>query len=183
MPFDWAVGENAIRQWLRIGSGYGDQNVIHLNDNGSRHATDYIAFSLSDLVPVGSDAVITTFDGARPNGSQIEIKVQGERESTLTIQAFTTSRNANSSARAALARVLTAVGLPTVRAALSAAGLVIWRHGQVQFLPAVLNTGFEGRAIMTCTLRCTDDISELTTWIQTAEAIDENTGNVITITT
>ena len=183
MPFNWQAGEDAIRRWLLIGSGYPDQNVIHLNDNANRPSTDYVGFALGDLVPLGSDAVTTTYDPAQPNGSQIEIKVEGERVSTLTIQAFTTARNASSSARAVMAKIMTAVGLPSVRAALHGAGLVIFQHGQVAYLPAILNTGFEGRAVMTCTLRCMDDIAERTTWIETVEMVDEATGNVIIVDT
>lgn len=181
MPFDWRAAEDAIRQWLMVGSGYPDQRVIHLDDNGNRPAQDYIGFALGGLRPLGHDDVVTTTDLGQPNGSQIKIEVSGERESTLEVQAFTRSRNAEAAARAVLSRVQTAVGLPSIRAALAAAGVVVFDRGEINYLPAVIASEFEGRGVLSCRLYCTEDVSERTTWIEHVEVLDEDTGNVIHI--
>lgn len=181
MPFNWGAAEDAIRQWLMIGSGYPDQRVVHLDDNANRPALDYIGFALAALRPIGQDDLVWTYDAAQPNGSQIKAEVSGERETTCEIQGFSKQRSGDTSSRAVLSRVQTAVGLPTVRAALKAAGVVVFDHGEIGYVPRLLNGEFEGRAILTVRLYCTEDVFERTTWIETVEALDTDTGNVIII--
>lgn len=181
MAFDWRGAEDAIRQWLLKSSGYSDQNVIHLNDNGNRPVGDYIAFALGNLIPIGHDELSTITDVNGTPGEETTVTVSGQRESNVQIQAFSGERNADSSARAVLSRVQTQVSLPGIRAMLAAAGVVVFDRGTIDYLPAIRNIGFEGRGILNVRIYCGDSAIEKTTYIERVELVDTDTSNVIHI--
>src|SRR5262245_40023776 len=120
----WKNIEDAIRAWVKSASGLDDQHVIWAHQTGTRPSSTFIDIALGDLLPIGTtDELLTTYHSGAPVGQEIEIKARGQREFGVTIQCFGAPVTGNSSARAILSKVQTALSAPTPRAALHVAGL------------------------------------------------------------
>lgn len=183
MSFLWVPAEDAIRIWLLRASGFGDQFVIHKNDNANAPDTDYINFVMGAGRGIGNDALTTEYDAAGSADQQIITTVEGQREATLTVQAFTVDRNGEAAARSVLGRCQTALALPSIRELLADVGVVIFDHGSIEYVPEVVSTLFIGRAVLTCRYYYTDNMSERGTWIETVQVLDEDTNEVIEVDT
>lgn len=186
MPLDRKAIENAIRQWVLTASGFPDQRVIWRNENGNALAENYIDIALGGELTLGVDAETHDFDAMRPAGEEIEITIEGDREFSVSVECFTkaaTEQLAEATARTVLSQVQTKLGLPSNRAALYAVGVACFDLGSVQWVPAVIETGFQGRAVIEPRFYARDDASERTGYIKRVEVLDTVTGNVIVIDT
>lgn len=184
MPIDWKAIENAVRQWVLVASGFPDQRVIWRNENGPAPAVDYIDLALGAIQSLGIDCQLHDFNAGRPAGQEVELRVEGDREFTVSVECFTkstTEQAAETTARSVMSRVQTRLGLPSVRAALYVVGIAPFDIGSVQWLPAVTETDFQGRAILEVRFNARDDASEYTGYIKRVEVLDVATGNVIIV--
>ncbi len=162
----WATIEDALRVWVKAGSGLGDAKVIWLDQTGARPAAPFIELKLGDIVPLGGvDPVETATDLMRPAGTEIELKVAGVRAFTVSLQAYTATVTGAATARALLSLVQTALSLPSVRAALDAAGVTPFDEGEVHNLTGLLGTKFEGRAALDVQFYVRETLSEFTGFI------------------
>jgi hypothetical protein len=181
MPADWKAIEDALRAWVLTTSGYADQRVLFGYQNDNAPQDDYITITLGGLLQLGQDCLISSTDLLRPPGQEIKLQVSGDREFSVTVEAFTTAVTGQATARALMSRVQTALKLSSIRGALLLAGISPFDHGDVQWLPAVYRTTFEGRAILTIRCYIRDDVAEFAGYIDKVEILDTGTGDVIEI--
>jgi len=171
--------ENALRAWVLTASNLDEQHVIWSNQDGNRPSGDVITLKLGDGIPLGAfDAIEEKTDLARPAGQEVELQVQGPREMVLAIQCFTDSDSGDATARAVLSTVQTKARLPSIAAALEAAGVSIFDLGRVQYVPAINGTDFEGRAVLEVRLYVVDTASEFTSYVSTVEVHGEGISSV-----
>lgn len=171
---NWEPIENALRSWVRVASGFDDSAVIWDNQNGSRPARPFITLHLEGPLALGAvDAVTHKYSATRPAGAEIEIKAEGPRELTLSIQCYGLSPIGSDSPRAVLSRVQTKLGLPSVKDALGAAGVSVFDKGRIQDLSEILDTGFEARALLEVRCYAVESATETSTYIKTVELTDE----------
>lgn len=184
MPTSEKALEDAIRQWVLVGSSYGAQRVLWKFHNDNAPDADYIAIALGELTSIGIDQKSWATDLGRPIGTEIEQKFSGDREFPVTVEAFTgktTSDMAESTARAVLRRVQNALNLSSVKELFYMAGLSCFENGSISWLPAIKLSDFQGRAILTVRFYIHDDISEFVGYIDKVELLDKSTGDVIHI--
>lgn len=184
MAIDWKIVEDAVRVAILAAAQYTDDRVIYKNENANQPAigVDYIGMYLTSVIGLGQDAVTDSTDLGQPAGEEIEIKVSGDREFGVQVEAYTVSTNAEITARATLSKMQTRLALPSIREALRAAASVsIFDFGDVQYLPAIHLTKFKGRAITVLRCYVRDDASERTGYIASVEIMDLTSGNVILV--
>jgi len=170
----WSDIETAIRAWVKSGSGLTDEQVIWADQNGGSPALPFIDIRLGELVPVGAaDASDWEYDAGGPAGQEIVMSGHGVREFAVSVRAFSASPLGNSSARALLSKVQTALALESARSALHAAGVTPFDNGRVQVVPAILETSWEGRAVLQVRFYTEETVTERTTYIDTVEVTNE----------
>lgn len=177
----WTDIEDALRAWVLAASGYTDQLVLFGYQNDNAPNEDYATISLGGQTQIGHDCLTSDYDAMRPAGQEIELKVAGEREFSVTVEFYTTAVTGQATGRALASKVQTALRLPSIRAALNDAGISPFDHGDIQWLPAVESTRFVGRAILTIRCYIRDDLAERTGYIDKVEVLDIDTGDVIQI--
>ncbi len=166
----WATIEDGLRAWVKTASGLADSQVIWADQAGARPAGAYITLQLGPIVALGAcDEVETHYDEDADAGEEIELRVNGRRSFAVSIQAFTPSVTGASTARALLSTVQTALGLPSVRTALAAAGVTPFESGPVNYVPALVGTLFEGRATLEAQFYTRETVSEYLGYIDTVE--------------
>lgn len=170
----WSDIEAAIRAWVKGATGLTDEQVIWADQNGGSPALPFIDVRLGDLIPVGSaDGSDWVYDAGGPSGQEIVMSGHGVREFAVSIRAFSASPLGNDSARVLLSKVQTALALETARSALHAAGVTPFDNGRVQVVPAILDTAWEGRAVLQVRFYTEETVTERTTYIGTVEVTDE----------
>lgn len=175
MARDWGAVQDAIRAWVKTASGLADGAVIWSHQDGPRPSRPFMTVRLTAITATGDDWVESLYDGDRPAGQEIEKRVTGTREITVSVQAYTGSSTGSSTATALLTKVQIALALPSIRAALNDAGIGVLSRGSVTDLSAVLEDKFEGRAALEARFTTTDDISEYIGYIETVEVTETTT--------
>ena len=169
---DWSVAENALRIWVRTASGYPDGRIIWAEQGGARPVGDLITLRLGAIAPVGMlDEVVSETDLGRPAGEEIEQRVEGIREFSVTLQAYVDAATGVNTGRAVLSRCATALALPSVRAALEVAGISPFEIGPVQNVTLLNRTEFEGRALLEGRFYARETFSEFCGYIATVETL------------
>lgn len=162
--------EDAVRAWVVAASRYAEDAVIWANENGNRPTGNVITLSLANTRSLGACDAVEFLTNGVVEGEEVEVKVRGEREHVLRIQAFTPdATNGETSARAVLLDVQTRVVLPSIADALAVAGVSVFDRGSVQYVPAIANTAFEGRGILEVRLYAVESASEKTGYVGTVE--------------
>lgn len=152
MPINWQTVEQAIRTAVKAGTGLADAAVYFSPQDGARGDAPFVTIRLGGAQSLGSvDEVQETTDLTQV-GSEIETKVVGQREFSVSIQCFTPKAVKDDSAKARLSRLQTYLSLPSVVDTLANAGLSVYDLSEVREISTVLDTKFEGRAILE--LRC-----------------------------
>jgi hypothetical protein len=108
----------------------------------------FITLQLGPYVPVGLDYVTDSTDLTRPAGSEIKFEAVMPREVNLYLQCFGGTPSGSGSAFATLTRLRDRLLLPSVRAALLAAGVSPFNPGTVRHLPFIEGTKLESRAAL-----------------------------------
>jgi hypothetical protein len=149
----WDALEDAVRALVVSATGIPSIRVIRGNQNGPRPRAEDGAFAeviVGDAIPIGAaDAQQEVYNSGGAAGAEIAETSRGVRELPVTIRVFTVSSVGSGSARALLAQVPTSLGLSSVRDALHTAGLTCFEPGTVGYVPAILDTKWEGRATLT----------------------------------
>lgn len=159
--------EDALRAWVKTGSGFLDEFVYFANQKVDRPAGPYITLRVGGVESLGAlDAVLETFDEDADPGEEITLTVNGEREVSCSVQVFNAGTNGTGSAVTVLERVKLALGLLSVRDALNEAGISIFDAGNVQDLSSLLGSAFDGRAALEVRAYARDTVSEKTTYIE-----------------
>lgn len=143
--------DNALQTWVVRASGLAADKVLWDVQNMPRPLDDFITLRQGDQSTLGAfDQIVELQDLTRPAGQEIELRVEGWREFTLTVQAFTHATEGDTCAREVLTRVQTYLGLPSIRELLGTVNLgPSFERGVVQNLPQLLGTSrFESRAVV-----------------------------------
>ena len=174
---NWATIQAAIVEWVKAGSGYASGRVIWKNQSKNRPASagaavDHIAIQLLSLRGVGEDEVVQTQDlsrvgnGSTTVGTEILHTVRADKEMTLSVQCYTTSVVGSAQALAVLSKVQTSLRLESVRSGLTTAGVCPIDAGSLEDITGILDTDYEGRAVLTCRFSVTEEVTEFSTWIE-----------------
>lgn len=163
----WTRREDALWDWVKAGSGLPDAQVIWADQNAAQPPDPFITLRLSGpLTQLGAaDAVVVEFDESAAQGQEMIHTVEGARELTVVVQAYSDATHGPRSGFALLASVQTAMALPSVRAGLHAGGLYPFDAGAIQNLSALEVTDFEGRASLAVRFYVTETAVERTGYI------------------
>lgn len=181
--------EDAIRAWVKTASGLSDAQIYFANQNGAQPAnlpfiTILISESMRTLGAYDEQEQIT--DLTQPNGQEITQIVTGQRDLLVSIQAFATGtvtgENTSFSfpvptgfgavtATEILTRVQTALGLETIRFNLNAANLAPYDLGTIRRVDAVIETFYEGRAVLDVRFYSTDQALAQTGYIKEVQGV------------
>jgi hypothetical protein len=182
MSADWTALEDALFAWVKGASGFSEEQILWLDQDGPRPAGQHIGLRLGADAPLGSAPELThDYDAGRPAGAEIVCTVKEVRELSVTVQVFGGATTTSNAPRAIAGKLQTALGLPTVREALGAAGLSVFDRGRVLSVPEVLDADFEARAVLTIRCYVADDAEESTTFIETVDCEGHSPGETFTV--
>lgn len=161
-PITWSTVEDALHDWL---SGATGLTTIWAQQDAPRPAYPFATLSIiAGPTRVGGvDEIRYTYDSGQPLGQEVEIEAAGLREITVSCQAFVaagTSQTQNRVARDTMCKAQSSLGMPSVQAALRAAGLSVIEEGVVQNASAVDEDTWIGRASMDVRFRLAASVSE-----------------------
>lgn len=181
MSITWSDVEDAIRAWVKSGSGLADAKVIWADQPGNRPSAPYVTIRIGDLLAIGHDSVTHDYDDEADAGEEITFTVRGTREFTVTVQTFTSATVNTGTAREYLSKVQTALSLPSVRSAFAAAGISAFDSGTLQNLSALRDAEFEGRAVLDVRFYVAEEVTEVTGYIATVEVTDTEADETFTV--
>lgn len=164
MSANWDAIEAAFYTWLTGATGL---PVIFANQSEEQPAGDYCAIKVELNKPTAPDYVWKNYSGGRSAGAEIELQVVSEREVALTVQGYTAAEYGSASARQKIQRAQMSLRLPSQQALFVAAGISVFDVQDVQDVPSLLETDFQGRALFRLRFYVRDTLSEFTTWIET----------------
>lgn len=147
----WEDIENAAQKAVALASGYATDQVIWSYQNFNAPTLDYIVLTFGGDIQVGQDWIRITQDLTRTN-EEIKLDVNGVRETSLTVEVFTTDVYGNGAARRIAEQVRTKMLLDGIRHGMRKAGLTPFDSGPVQWVPDIPTANFRGRAVVD--LRC-----------------------------
>lgn len=158
--------EQAVYTWVKNATGvplvyWVDQNVPQ------SRTYPYATLRFGDELPVGLPEQRESVDLGEAPGEEIGLTARQHLELPLSVQVWTQAAVGASSARALLRRARAALGLESVRAALSEAGVSVLDAGRVQNLSGLFGADRVGRANLDVRLLCADEAAERTGWIET----------------
>jgi hypothetical protein len=177
-PDPIGVLEDTIHAWVVAGSGLDADHVIwsaEASGGGPVPAGTYISMRLLATGTVSEDWVI-----ARIEGGNIVSHVRGTRHPTLELTCFSGGRYGSGRAQMVLTRVLAALRLPTIAAALRAGNVGIGDRGKVRMVEGRRSTMFDPRAVVEIALHTQIDVSELGQSIETVEIDLTPPGAIVT---
>jgi hypothetical protein len=156
--------EAALVAWLA--PTFGADHVMLKGEKGAQPDLPYAMISITGPRRAGAPrgSVFQSFDGAQV-GQEVELRVVVEEELGVSVQAYTSAKNGSTSAKALLAAAKLQLLLPSVHDALSAAGLALIEAGDTQDVSALLETGFQGRAVLDLRFLVTDEAAERTGYV------------------
>jgi hypothetical protein len=173
--------EDALRAWVKTASGLDDAHVIWGWQGGPRPSGTHIDLRIGPRVPVGLDSHDWNYDAARPPGQEIEHRVTGLRELTLSVQCYSSEVSGNASAPAILAAVQTRMRLPSIHDALSSAGLSCFDNGQVMHVPQLVDADWESRAVLETRWYYRELETEMGGYIASVEITNQMTGETFEV--
>lgn len=166
MSADWTAIAKALANWAQEASGL---TAIWEGQNRAPPPGDYVTLALDGPIPVGRDSVRYVTDLAREAGREVEVRVVGERECHLQVQAFTQKTHGGTAANRVIGKLQLALSLPSTGEDLEAAGIAVFDVGPVQNIPALLDADIRGRASMRVRFYVRDSVSDFTGYIATVE--------------
>lgn len=175
-PLNWAAAEDAIRNWVKTGSGLTDPFVYFANQQGKQPSGGpFIVIRLEGASPLGAyDGVEFLTDLTRAAGSEIELRTYAPREFVVTLTAFAGSvvtATGKETSKDLLNRVRNAIGRESVIASLNAASLACYDIGDVVNISGLLEMKFESRATLEARFYTSDSDSEFTGYVTTAPPV------------
>lgn len=159
--------ENAVHDWVVKGSGFPPHKVVWSDQDGIGLDLPYITLEETDLLTLGStDQTRTEFDPDAVAGEEITTTVEGPREFGVVVLAVTSKVTGDDSARSVLARVQTALSLPSVADAMDVVGVSCFDRGRVLHTKSIEGTGITSRARLEPRFYRVEGASEKTTYIE-----------------
>lgn len=183
---DRAAIEAAVYEFIAgVAAPLGLADIRWADQNAGEPQGNFITLRLGDLVPHGQDALVDATDLTRAAGQEIELRVRGERDLTVSVQCWTTATVDAGTAADVLDDVQASLSLPTRRAILTAAGLYPFEVGPVQNLSALEEEGsdFIGRALLEFHCHVATSISEFAGYIATVGLVDADAGTTYDVST
>lgn len=165
---DWNAIENAVVSWVKAGTGLG--TVILAKPNQARPVTDYADVEVTDGGGFGGQAekrIGPNPTQPPPAGQEVQVVTVRQKILIVTVNVFTAAVQGSSSAQALLSKAQTALESDAQIAAWRAVGISLQDRGTVQRIDALLETRFEGRAVLALHFNATDSITEYVTNIAT----------------
>lgn len=172
---NWTDVENAIHAWVTAASGLAGNHVVWANQNSPRPTTPFITLSIDGPLQFGQDENSHEFDSDGDPGEEIIMRARGTREIVVRSQFFGGGVTGDAGARALADAVRMRLELETYRAPLRAAGVFPFDGGSIRWIPAIVGAGFEARATLESRFYLSDEVEELTTYIETVEITNEDT--------
>jgi hypothetical protein len=169
-PISWTGVEDTIRNWVKTASGLSDAAVYFANQLGPQYKLGpFIAIRLEGATALGAyDSVEFLQDLTRPAGTEIELRTYAPREFVVELTSFAgavVTQTGREVSKDLLNRVRNAIGLESTTATFNAAGLACFDIGSVRNVAGLLETGYEGRALLDLRFYCGDSLSEFTGYI------------------
>lgn len=151
--------EDAIYQWVVIGSGLAPSQVIWANVGGSvagpAPAGLYISMRIVDVDSVSDDWLISR----RENGGVVS-HARGTRHPTLELRCFAGEATGARRAELVLARVTAALELPSVGKVLRKGDVGVGTFGKVRVMPGTRSGMLDPLAMVEVQLHIKIDVSE-----------------------
>lgn len=159
--------EDAIFNWVLVGSGY-DANHVIWGDRGPVPHGPYVAMMIGNSRRVSGDWITSE----RTAGDNILHHVGGTRHPTLTLTAFAGANNGSGMPDFVLNRVIAAYKLPSVSRRLKSGGVGVGTIGPIRSMDGMRGTMYDPRASMDITLHTSVGltVSEAGSAIERAEA-------------
>lgn len=165
----------AVAAWARTSTGYAAGKVIWSGQGAPRPPAPYISLAIISGDQMKGLDWLDVEDAAAPvDGAEIAHVARGPRTATLSVQAFGLAASAadasGDSPLAVLAAMRAKARLPTIRAALLAAGVGVGTMTDVIPVDALISTvTAEPRAAFTVTVNYVSEVEETGTYIETVE--------------
>lgn len=173
---DFEIIETALVTWLSTATG---ATAILYGQKGTQPPLPYATIRVTGPRTAANSSSIShpavqTFDPSRV-GEEIERRFHAQLELTVSVQAFTEPTAGGSSAKALLQLAKRSLALDATLQDLRAAGLALIEVGDTQDLTGLLDTGFQGRAVMDLRLLVADEVAERTGFIAEAAVTSSTT--------
>lgn len=163
MAVQWAGIEAAVIAWLKSATGV--TSVIYRHQQIP--ALPYCSVVFDGPRNLGSvDEVRYAYDNAQPNGSEVQQTVVGQREFTVSVQAYSVQERDAGTAKELLGVARTWLSKPSQRALFAAVGASFIDATAVDNLPVLGDLG-QGRAHMDVRFRTVDSVIDPVGYIAT----------------
>lgn len=150
----------ALHIWVATATDLPPQNCIWANQHAPQPSLPYLTLKLSPFRKVpGQDAKTTVYDGTQPAGSEIVETITGNREFTLTLEAFSSSVTGAAMALAYLEAALIALSLTDQVDTLLASGISIVDWDTPIDVSALIATAFQSRATVDVRFTTADQVT------------------------
>lgn len=169
---DFNAIENSIQLIIRTASGLSGDKVYWYGLGNNRPLAPFLVLQTPEDVRIGTVENTVTNNPVPAPGEEIILTSRTTAEINLDVQAFTklkVSTAGEKAANAILRELRQALESETLAALFESTRLVLVSVGPVNALPRVLETQFEGRATLSLKLRISDEFTEKTTFIESAE--------------
>lgn len=182
MSISWKTVEDALHNWVVVGSGLDTQHVIWSRQSAPRPTPPYIAMSIANISQVGQDWIKVEDNVGGEAGEEVIHKARGQRKISLSLQCFGGESSGDASSYSVLELVRSKSRLPTIRDSLRNAGVGILSIGQITSLDGIVGVvKFEPRATLESLLILSSEVTELGTYIETVKVTNEITDNTFTV--
>ena len=157
----WGAIEDALFDFIVAATGLAPGQVTKSEQDGNApsSAGAAVTFALGDVLSKGVDGVETS--AVDETAKTITREATGAKELMVTFRGYSALANGDESARALLSKLQLAAANETNRDLLNAAGLGILDVGDVQALPRIENSGWQGNAVLewrTCVLQTASEV-------------------------
>jgi hypothetical protein len=169
MALAWATVENALHAWVVSASGLAAGKVLWAFQNIGQRERPYVTLRILGLERVGHDALVQSYDADAAAGQEVTLAVDGRRTLVVSVQAYSAGVVGAGTAREIVAKVQTALSLPSVQTTLRAAGLAVLNEGRITDVPELVETRWESRASLDVRFHCIDSASEKTGYIASVQ--------------
>lgn len=182
-PIQWASIENAIYDWFTqqtlISAIWANQDAPQ-----PKYPFATLSFISGPTMEGALDEVLYRTDLAQQPGQEVELRVQGWRQFTLSCHVYQGPPNTHDPAqhaRAILQRAQSSLGLPSVRDAFNAVNLAVVRQSDVEGLHDLSEDTWISHAVMDIIFRTTAVMAERTGYIDQISTTSTSLGITGTI--
>jgi hypothetical protein len=190
MPISWSAVEKALVVWVRDSlslldalaapTGFplpGNIPVIWADQNGQRPGQPFVTLrrDAGQALNPNEDELVVSMNPSPTTADEIQMDTRVVTEFTVSVQVFTKDTRGDFSANALASVIRNRLSMQSQLDAFRPLGLAVVARGSVQNLTDLLETGFEGRAVMDVRFRVTDGTTEFVGYIGTANVTESLT--------